>query len=157
MMSAAVLFHKDTCTEDGKVYTNNQIWSPELCRTCICDMGTVVCEDVMCEDLANCQTAVIPWGECCPVCVRSRTDATSGKQNECSWRPVCPLAVLNLRLQPKQSFHMSQDCWCSSSSVTAWIAPIQAPSSIHLWKEYKDFLADKITYQPILCKENPFS
>ncbi len=72
-MSVAVLFHKDSCTEDGKVYSNNQIWSPEPCQVCICEMGTVVCEDVMCEDVGDCKTTEIPEGECCPVCLTADT------------------------------------------------------------------------------------
>lgn len=71
LTSAAVLFHKDSCSEDGKVYPNNQIWSPEPCRVCICDMGTVFCEDVVCEDVGDCKTTEIPEGECCPVCTET--------------------------------------------------------------------------------------
>ncbi|KAF3688424.1 Extracellular matrix protein FRAS1 Precursor [Channa argus] len=69
LMSVAVLFHEDSCTEDGKVYSNNQIWSPLPCQVCICETGTVVCEDVVCEDLSDCETSEIPEGECCAVCV----------------------------------------------------------------------------------------
>lgn len=64
----AVLFHEDTCTENGKTYSNNQIWSPEPCRICVCNTGTVVCEEVVCEELGGCQTTEVPEGECCPVC-----------------------------------------------------------------------------------------
>lgn len=82
-MPVAVLFHQDSCTEDGKVYSNNQIWIPEPCRVCICDMGTVVCEDVVCEDVGDCQTSETPEGECCPVCLaaaqRPNTDTKTGK------------------------------------------------------------------------------
>ncbi|TKS66386.1 Extracellular matrix protein FRAS1 [Collichthys lucidus] len=67
MFIAAVL-DSDSCAENGKVYRNNEIWSPESCRLCVCDMGTVVCEDEVCEELGDCQTAVTPEGECCPVC-----------------------------------------------------------------------------------------
>lgn len=31
-------------------------------------MGTVVCEDVVCEELGDCETTEAPEGECCPVC-----------------------------------------------------------------------------------------
>lgn len=64
----AVLSHEDTCTENGKTYSRDQIWSPEPCRICVCDTGTVVCEEVVCEELRDCQTTEAPEGECCPVC-----------------------------------------------------------------------------------------
>lgn len=76
LMSAAVLCHKDSCTADGKLYSNNQIWNPDPCRVCLCEMGTVVCEDVVCEDIGDCQTAEIPEGECCPVCSVAQTGKT---------------------------------------------------------------------------------
>lgn len=34
----------------------------------MCDTGTVVCEEVVCEELGDCQAAGAPEGECCPVC-----------------------------------------------------------------------------------------
>ena len=73
LMPVAVLPHKDSCTEDGKEYANNQIWRPKPCQVCICDMGTVFCEDVVCEDVSDCQTTEIPEGECCPVCSAAQT------------------------------------------------------------------------------------
>lgn len=75
------LFHKDTCTENGKVYANNDMWNPEPCRICVCDNGTTVCEDVVCEDLGACQKTVTPDGECCPVCLTpaSASPSTAGK------------------------------------------------------------------------------
>ncbi|XP_075333089.1 cysteine-rich motor neuron 1 protein-like [Odontesthes bonariensis] len=66
----------DTCTENGKVYANKDMWSPEPCRVCVCDMGTTMCEDVVCEDLGDCQKTVIPEGECCPVCLTSASPLT---------------------------------------------------------------------------------
>lgn len=82
-MLIAALLDSDSCTENGKVYSNNQIWSPESCRICVCDMGTVVCEDEVCEEQSDCQTAVTPEGECCPVCSTAApthgTDTEAGK------------------------------------------------------------------------------
>lgn len=80
------LFGEDTCTENGKVYANNDMWNPEPCRICVCDMGTAVCEKVVCEDLGDCQKTVTPEGECCPVCLTAgstsapSTDPTAGKR-----------------------------------------------------------------------------
>ncbi|MEQ2165422.1 hypothetical protein GOODEAATRI_016758 [Goodea atripinnis] len=39
-------------------------------------MGTIVCEEVMCEDIGGCQKTVIPDGECCPVCLTVATTFT---------------------------------------------------------------------------------
>ncbi|XP_034534121.1 cysteine-rich motor neuron 1 protein-like [Notolabrus celidotus] len=59
----------DTCTENGKIYANNDMWNPEPCRICVCDNGKAVCEEVICEDLGDCDKTVTPEGECCPVCL----------------------------------------------------------------------------------------
>ncbi|CAB1434644.1 unnamed protein product [Pleuronectes platessa] len=66
----------DTCTENGIVYANNDMWNPEPCRICVCDMGTAMCEAVVCEDLGPCQEAVTPDGECCPVCLSAASTST---------------------------------------------------------------------------------
>lgn len=81
------LFHEDTCTENGKVYADNDMWSPEPCRVCVCNKGTAMCEDVVCEDLGDCQKTVTPEGECCPVCLTAAstlipsTDPATGKKS----------------------------------------------------------------------------
>uniref|UniRef100_A0A3B5BIN9 VWFC domain-containing protein n=1 Tax=Stegastes partitus TaxID=144197 RepID=A0A3B5BIN9_9TELE len=50
-------------------FIQEQIYAvPEPCRVCICEMGTVFCEDVVCEDVGDCAATEIPEGECCPVC-----------------------------------------------------------------------------------------
>uniref|UniRef100_A0A3Q4HVN4 VWFC domain-containing protein n=1 Tax=Neolamprologus brichardi TaxID=32507 RepID=A0A3Q4HVN4_NEOBR len=98
LKSAAVLCHKDSCTADGKLYSNNQIWSPEPCRVCLCEMGTVVCEDMVCEDIGDCQTAEIPEGECCPVCSVTQTGKTGMKPAHLSWHQwysPCRVCVCN--------------------------------------------------------------
>ncbi|XP_076579096.1 cysteine-rich motor neuron 1 protein-like [Chaetodon auriga] len=67
---------KDTCTENGKVYASNDMWNPEPCRICVCDQGTAVCEEVICEDLGGCEKTVTPEGECCPVCLTAASTST---------------------------------------------------------------------------------
>lgn len=62
------------CTADGQVYTNRDIWKPEPCRICVCDNGQVLCDEIQCDDLSNCEKMYIPDGECCPVC---QTDSSS--------------------------------------------------------------------------------
>ncbi|XP_042369378.1 collagen alpha-1(II) chain-like, partial [Plectropomus leopardus] len=80
---------KDSCSEDGKVYSNYEIWNPEPCRVCICDLGTVVCEDVVCEDVGDCETTETPEGECCPVCSAAalRPDADADTCTE-KWKSL---------------------------------------------------------------------
>lgn len=82
-MFIAALLDSDSCSENGTVYFNYQMWSPEPCRVCVCDMGTVVCEDEVCEELSDCPTSVTPEGKCCPVCSTAApphsTDTKAGK------------------------------------------------------------------------------
>lgn len=69
MFQLPVCFSEESCSEDGKVYANSDVWNPEPCRLCVCNAGTAVCERVICEDLADCQKMATPEGECCPVCL----------------------------------------------------------------------------------------
>ncbi|XP_045072356.1 collagen alpha-1(III) chain-like [Coregonus clupeaformis] len=80
------LGHEDSCAENGKVYSNNDIWNPEPCKICVCDLGTITCEDVRCEDLA-CKETTTPEGECCPVC--SEAAGTQGQQ-AATWDNLLP-------------------------------------------------------------------
>lgn len=68
-----------SCTADGQVYTNRDIWKPEPCRICVCDNGQVLCDEIQCDELTNCEKMVIPEGECCPVC---QTDSSSGGRQD---------------------------------------------------------------------------
>lgn len=73
--SVGVFSHKETCTENGTIYYNNQMWAPEPCRVCVCDSGVVVCEELVCEELRDCETTEVPEGECCPVCSANKPNA----------------------------------------------------------------------------------
>ncbi|XP_016102038.1 collagen alpha-1(I) chain-like [Sinocyclocheilus grahami] len=57
-----------SCTLDGQNYNDKDVWKPEPCQICVCDSGTVMCDDVLCEDTAECANPEIPDGECCPIC-----------------------------------------------------------------------------------------
>ncbi|TRY64489.1 hypothetical protein DNTS_017158 [Danionella cerebrum] len=57
-----------SCTLDGQVYNDRDVWKPEPCQICVCDSGTVMCDEVICEDTSECSNPVIPHDECCPVC-----------------------------------------------------------------------------------------
>lgn len=71
------LFYEDSCTENGNVYANTDMWNPEPCRICVCNMGTAMCEDVVCDNLGDCQKTAVPEGECCPVCLTAGSTSTS--------------------------------------------------------------------------------
>uniref|UniRef100_A0A4W5LJC6 VWFC domain-containing protein n=1 Tax=Hucho hucho TaxID=62062 RepID=A0A4W5LJC6_9TELE len=66
------------CTVDGQVYTNRDIWKPEPCRICVCDSGSVLCDEIQCDELSNCEKVTIPEGECCPICQSEGGPDTSG-------------------------------------------------------------------------------
>lgn len=57
-----------SCTSDGQLYNDKDVWKPEPCQICICDNGQVLCDDVICEDTSDCADPIIPDGECCPIC-----------------------------------------------------------------------------------------
>uniref|UniRef100_A0A8D0AW66 VWFC domain-containing protein n=1 Tax=Sander lucioperca TaxID=283035 RepID=A0A8D0AW66_SANLU len=71
-----------TCTANGKAYSHHQTWSPEPCLICVCDTGTVECEEVVCEELSHCQTTEAPEGECCPVCSTAAPHPPPSTDNE---------------------------------------------------------------------------
>ncbi|CDQ81638.1 unnamed protein product [Oncorhynchus mykiss] len=57
-----------SCSLDGQQYNDKDVWKPEPCQICVCDSGTVMCDEVICEDTTDCADPIIPDGECCPIC-----------------------------------------------------------------------------------------
>lgn len=57
-----------SCTLEGQLYNDKDVWKPEPCQICVCDSGTVMCDEVICEDTSECADPIIPEGECCPIC-----------------------------------------------------------------------------------------
>ncbi|XP_051786423.1 cysteine-rich motor neuron 1 protein-like [Erpetoichthys calabaricus] len=57
-----------SCSQNGQVYTEHDIWKPEPCQICMCNNGVVVCEDVQCEEVLNCMQPYLPPGQCCTMC-----------------------------------------------------------------------------------------
>lgn len=57
-----------SCMQDGQRYSDKDVWKPEPCRICVCDTGTVLCDEIVCEELKDCPKPEIPFGECCPIC-----------------------------------------------------------------------------------------
>lgn len=57
-----------SCTLDGQVFADRDVWKPEPCQICVCDSGTVMCDEVICEEQTHCPNPIIPHDECCPIC-----------------------------------------------------------------------------------------
>lgn len=57
-----------SCTLEGQLYNDKDVWKPEPCQICVCDSGTIMCDEVICEDTSDCADPIIPDGECCPIC-----------------------------------------------------------------------------------------
>ncbi|MEQ2178621.1 hypothetical protein GOODEAATRI_015970 [Goodea atripinnis] len=68
-----------SCTLEGQVFADRDVWKPEPCQICVCDSGTVLCDEVLCEEPTDCPNPIVPQGECCAICP---DDGTSGTQ----WR-----------------------------------------------------------------------
>lgn len=59
----------NTCTHFGQVYADRDVWKPEPCQICVCDTGSVLCDDILCDETElECENPEIPFGECCPIC-----------------------------------------------------------------------------------------
>lgn len=69
------------CTQNGQMYLNRDIWKPSPCQICVCDNGAILCDEIQCQDVLECENPQVPPGECCPVCPhRTRDfDTTIGK------------------------------------------------------------------------------
>lgn len=62
-----------SCMQDGQRYVDKDVWKPEPCRICVCDTGTVLCDEIVCEELKDCPNPEIPFGECCPICAADQS------------------------------------------------------------------------------------
>lgn len=65
-----------SCVQDGQRYNDKDVWKPEPCRICVCDTGTVLCDDIICEDMKDCLSPETPFGECCPICATDLATAS---------------------------------------------------------------------------------
>ncbi|XP_029945124.1 collagen alpha-1(I) chain-like [Salarias fasciatus] len=75
LLSAAVLLVRaqgeddktgSSCTLDGQVFADRDVWKPEPCQICVCDSGTVMCDEVICEDTTDCPTPSSPTTSAAP-------------------------------------------------------------------------------------------
>uniref|UniRef100_A0A8B9HB12 Si:dkey-266m15.6 n=1 Tax=Astyanax mexicanus TaxID=7994 RepID=A0A8B9HB12_ASTMX len=55
------------CTYNGRMFSNNDIFRPTPCTTCVCKNGRMNCEDEHCPPL-SCSRKYLPQGACCHVC-----------------------------------------------------------------------------------------
>jgi hypothetical protein len=64
------LFYLDSkqCHHDKKIYSENEIWSTDLCTTCTCRSGLVDCVTVQCPTDTHCGYMYKPENECCLKC-----------------------------------------------------------------------------------------
>ncbi|XP_067404012.1 collagen alpha-2(V) chain-like [Emydura macquarii macquarii] len=70
------------CTQNGQMYLNRDIWKPSPCQICVCDNGAILCDEIQCTDVLECESPQIPPGECCPVCPnmpRGGFDSNTGR------------------------------------------------------------------------------
>ncbi|XP_075439843.1 collagen alpha-2(V) chain-like [Ascaphus truei] len=56
------------CKQDDKIYMNRDVWKPSPCQICVCDNGAILCDEIQCRDVLECNNPEIPSGECCPIC-----------------------------------------------------------------------------------------
>uniref|UniRef100_A0A8C4Y8E3 VWFC domain-containing protein n=1 Tax=Gopherus evgoodei TaxID=1825980 RepID=A0A8C4Y8E3_9SAUR len=56
------------CTQNEQMYLNRDIWKPTPCQICVCDNGAILCDEIQCQDVLECENPQTPRGECCPVC-----------------------------------------------------------------------------------------
>ncbi|TRZ09345.1 hypothetical protein HGM15179_017770 [Zosterops borbonicus] len=117
-----------SCLQDGHRYSDKDVWKPEPCQICVCDTGTVLCDEIICEDVRDCPNSEIPFGEdkkVNPVTSKMAPQAPgAGMENQepqeildppdpldpldppawegAPWDPVAPLAPL-VPLVPKDS------------------------------------------------------
>lgn len=62
------------CSHLGQSYADRDVWKPEPCQICVCDSGSVLCDDIICDEQElDCPNPEIPFGECCAVCPQPPT------------------------------------------------------------------------------------
>ena len=60
------------CSDDnGVVYEEGQKWNVNSCRGCMCELGDIVCQEMVCPPIiCDANTGYyVPTDECCPICM----------------------------------------------------------------------------------------
>jgi hypothetical protein len=82
-MASLLIYVPDSevgCTYLGQIYQPRDVWKPEPCQICVCDAGSVLCDDIICdEENLDCPHPEIPFGECCAVCPQPSTTVSLKK------------------------------------------------------------------------------
>lgn len=92
-----LLVPSGSCTQHGIKYNDKDVWKPERCQICVCDNGAVLCDEMICEEMADCPNAEVPFGECCPVCPDAGTNLTYILSMR---SPIPPIAISHKSLLP---------------------------------------------------------
>ncbi|XP_067276133.1 kielin/chordin-like protein [Pseudorasbora parva] len=59
--------HSSECSFHGKIYNEDDVFSPDDCNRCTCQHGRVECEVNPCPS-QSCEEPSVPQRSCCPVC-----------------------------------------------------------------------------------------
>uniref|UniRef100_A0A8C5Q5M0 VWFC domain-containing protein n=1 Tax=Leptobrachium leishanense TaxID=445787 RepID=A0A8C5Q5M0_9ANUR len=87
-----MMIGSDICTHSGQTYADRDVWKPEPCQICVCDTGSVLCDEILCDEAElECENPEIPFGECCPICpqapsVRVSLDAFDRYKEDLSYQ-----------------------------------------------------------------------
>ncbi|XP_039610959.1 cysteine-rich motor neuron 1 protein-like [Polypterus senegalus] len=99
------------CTQNGQVYADRDVWKPEFCLICVCDAGNILCDDVVCEEVLDCEQQDLVQGLCCPVCRNASDGDGVGNELGCSQNGQVYAAHDIWKPEP------CQICMCSNGAV----------------------------------------
>jgi len=55
-------------TLTGQRYTSGDAWRVDMCQSCTCQNGQIICFSQTCPVL-SCNKSVLKKGHCCPICI----------------------------------------------------------------------------------------
>ncbi|XP_069721527.1 extracellular matrix protein 2 [Phaenicophaeus curvirostris] len=101
------------CTANGMILYDKAVWSPKPCVTCLCSKGEVICDTAVCHPL-RCPIAILPAGECCPVCSDAASSSDSSiisldDTSEFSGDVPEPTDLDNANVLPSARTHTEED------------------------------------------------
>ncbi|KAM4693259.1 thrombospondin-2 [Discoglossus pictus] len=68
------LMNQSMCWQDGRLFSDNEIWTVDSCTKCTCLNSKTVCNQITCPAV-HCATPSFIEGECCPVCFPMDSEA----------------------------------------------------------------------------------
>lgn len=70
-LSTLICPDPSSCIFEGELFENEEEWYPDICTSCKCQNGVVICDTEECKAL-QCNSSnlkpIVPPGKCCPVC-----------------------------------------------------------------------------------------